>query len=123
MPGDEILRVISKNLRELVDRDPARALELFFALVEQDNAHAREVAADGIAQWFAGKCGEDLNPDVRRQFVRKWVRLLRDDDEGVREAVFLSLEEALQPEWVEDEETAAILDEGMINGWRWENRI
>ena len=99
--------ILERDLEALAETSPDKAQELFEVMTAEGVNWSKQVAADVFAEPLAKHYTETGEMDKRRAVIERWVSLLDDENDEVREAVELSLTMLLEddPEWL-DEPTA-----------------
>jgi hypothetical protein len=99
--------IVEQDLEVLAKTSPEKAQEFYDAITADGVNWSKQVAVDVLAEPLAQHYTEIGQTDKRRAVIERWVSLLDDENEEVREAVEHSLTMLLEdePEWL-DEPTA-----------------
>lgn len=103
----EVGTILEHDLETLAKTSPEKAQELYDALTADGANWSKQVAVDVLAEPLAKNYTETGEKDKRHAVIERWVSLLDDENDEVREAVELSLTMLLEedPDWL-DEPTA-----------------
>jgi len=103
----EVGWIVEQDLEALAKTSPDKAQELYNAIIKSGVNWSKQVAVDVLAEPLAKHYTETGETEKRREVIERWVSLLDDKNDEVREAVELSFRMLLEdePEWL-DEPTA-----------------
>lgn len=99
----QVAVMVEQDLQRLVERSPEKAYEFYNALTESGNKWAKSVALDALAEPLMKRLSDD--PEKRQELIERWVSLLDDEEDTVRDAAIHTLDLVEDDDWP-DEPTA-----------------